>query len=136
VIGNSLKGKILVFATFFLGMVTGTLIYNVYDTRLRADAPEERSNRSAQREVGQFHDYLGLSPEQREQWNEIMQENRPEYDRLFEENRKLTAHNQARFEALREETRERVRQLLTAEQRQLYDDFNEKQRQRRQPRQR
>jgi Spy/CpxP family protein refolding chaperone len=82
--------------------------------------------------VGQFFDYLRLTPEQREQWNDIMVEDRPNYDRLFEENRKLIAPNQAKIEAIREKTRERIRAILTEEQRKLYNDFNEKQRQRRQ----
>ena len=130
-IGSSTKGKLLVFAVFFLGMVTGGLMISVYDTRLR-EAAEVGGGRRAQQDVGRFHDYLGLNPEQREQWNDIMQENRPEYDRLFEENRKLTAPNQARFEALREQTRERIRAILTEEQRQKYSEFNQKERERRQ----
>lgn len=125
------KGKMLVFGVFFLGMITGGLMMNVYETRFSAD-PAGGSGPRAQREVGQFFDYLGLSPEQREQWNDIMQENRPEYDRLFEENRKLTAPNRARFEALREQTRERIRGILTEEQWKKYGEFNQKERERRQ----
>jgi Spy/CpxP family protein refolding chaperone len=127
----SSKGKMLVFGVFFLGMITGGLVMNVYETRFNAEAAGG-SGRRAQQEVGQFFDYLGLSPEQREQWNDIMQENRPEYDRLFEENRKLTAPNRARYEALREQTRERLRAILTEEQREKYSQFNQKERERRQ----
>ena len=131
-IANALKGKMLVFAVFFLGMVTGALLINVYETRLKADAREESNGGKAQQEMGQFFDYLALSSEQRQQWTEIMQESQPEYDKLFAENRKLTEPTRPRFEALREQTRTRIRTILTEEQVKKYNEFNERQRQRRQ----
>jgi Spy/CpxP family protein refolding chaperone len=130
---SPIKGKVLVFATFFLGMITGALVVNVYETRIVADAPGEGSGRRAQQDVERFFDYLNLTPEQRQQWNDITQENRPEFDRIYEENRKLTAPNRARWDALQEQTRERIRSILTEEQRQRYNEFTERQRQRRQP---
>lgn len=128
---SALKGKMLVFGVFFLGMITGALLINVYETRLRADVPVGGPGQQAQ-ELGKFFDYLDLTGEQRDQWTAILQDAQPEYDRLFEENRKLTAPNRLKFDALREQTRERIRAILTEEQREKYNDLNERRRQQRQ----
>jgi len=102
-ISAAVKAKALVFGVFFVGALTGALVDNVYETRWNVDAdaaPERRS----QREVNRVYDFLGLSPEQQRQWKAVMQESRPEFDKLFEENRKLTAPNQPKFDALRAES--------------------------------
>ena len=129
-IGSAAKAKLLVFAVFFIGAVTGALIENVYETRMNADAEPETKSR---KEVNQVYDLLGLNAEQRQQWNNIMAQSKPDFDKLLEENRKLTAPNRAKFEALQEQTRSKVRAILTEEQKKMYNDINERRRQR-QPR--
>jgi uncharacterized membrane protein len=127
-IGTAGKAKLLVFGVFFVGAITGALIQNVYETRINAadTAPEKKS----QQEVNQVYDLLGLNAEQREQWKSIMQQSKPEFDRLLEENRKLTAPNRAKFDALQEQTRSKVRAILTEDQKKMYNDINERRRQR------
>lgn len=127
-IGSTAKAKLLVFAVFFVGAVTGALIQNVYVTRLDAadSAPEKRS----QREVNQVYDLLGLNAEQRQQWARIMDEAKPEVTKLFDENRRLTAPNREKFDAIQEQTRSKVRAILTEEQKKMYNDINERRRQR------
>jgi Spy/CpxP family protein refolding chaperone len=127
-IGNTAKAKLLVFAVFFVGAVTGALIQNVYMTRLDvADAaPEKRS----QREVNQVYDFLALDAKQRQQWTRIMDEVKPEVSKLLEENRNLTAPNRLKIEAIQEQTRSKVRAILSEEQKKMYNDFNERRRQR------
>jgi Spy/CpxP family protein refolding chaperone len=126
VIGSTAKAKLMVFAVFLVGAVTGALIQNVYVTRLDAadSAPEKRS----QREVNQVYDFLGLNAEQRQQWTRIMDEAKPEAAKLVEENRKLTAPNRAKFDAIQEQTRAKVRAILTEEQKKMYNDFLERRR--------
>jgi len=133
-IGSTGKARLLVFTVFFIGAVTGALVQNVYLTRLEAadSAPEKRS----QREVNQVYDLLGLSAEQRRQWKKIMEQAKPEFDKLFEENQKLTAPNRPKFDALGEQTRSKIRGILTEEQKKMYNDINEKRRLQRQSRSR
>jgi uncharacterized membrane protein len=128
VIGSAGKARLLVAAVFLVGAVTGALIQNVYVTRLdNADsAPEKKS----QRVVNQTYDLLGLSDKQRQQWTNIMRESRPEFTKLVEENKKLTAPNQPKFDALQEQTRSKIRAILTEEQKKMYNDINERRRQR------
>ncbi len=133
-IGGAGKAKLLVFSVFFIGAITGAVIQNVYVTRLEASdsAPEIRS----QREVNQVYELLGLNAEQRQQWTHIMDESKPEFTKLLEENRKLTAPNQPKFDALTEQTRNKIRAILTEEQKQMYNDINERRRLQRQARSR
>lgn len=125
-IASSVKGKLLVFAVFFLGMVTGALVFNVYETRIGSDT--ENLNARAQRDVEQVFNFLGLSPEQRDQWERIMQDAKPQFDRLNEENRRLTEPNRPKIQAVWEETRDKIRAILTPEQRDMYNELNEKRR--------
>jgi uncharacterized membrane protein len=128
VIGSTAKAKLLVFAVFFVGAVTGALVQNVYVTRLEVaeTAPEKRS----QSAVNQVYDFLDLDVQQRQQWTRIMDEVKPEVTKLLEENRNLTAPNRLKIEAIQEQTRSKVRAILTEEQKKMYNDFNERRRQR------
>jgi uncharacterized membrane protein len=127
-IGNTAKAKLLVFAVFFVGAVTGALVQNVYVTRVDvADAAPEKRSQSA---VNQVYDFLDLDAQQRQQWTRIMDEVKPEVSKLLEENRNLTAPNRLKIEAIQEQTRSKVRAILSEEQKKMYNDFNERRRQR------
>jgi Spy/CpxP family protein refolding chaperone len=128
VIGSAGRAKLLVAAVFLVGAVTGALIQNVYVTRL--DAADSAPEKKSQKEVNQTYDLLGLNAQQRQQWTSIMRESRPEFMKLVEENRKLTAPNQPKFDALQEQTRSKIRAILTEEQKKMYNDINERRRQR------
>ncbi len=117
-IARTLKGKILVFAVFFVGIAAGVLIADVYQTRVtgtREDVNSDRAQR-AQRDVSKFDDYLGLNEQQRQQVNKILEETRNQFQALRKE-------TQPRFQAIQEESRVKIRALLTDEQRQKYDEF-------------
>ena len=132
-IAGAARAKLLVFAVFLVGAITGGLVQNVYETRWNVDAdsaPEQKSRR----EMNRVYDFLGLNAEQREQWKTITQASQAEFNKLLAENRKLTEPNQPRFDALREETQGKIRAILTEEQRKKYNEFNERRRQERQPR--
>ncbi len=119
--GRSLKGKILVFAVFFIGIATGVLITDFYETRVAGMAPgtgtRDRASRAV-RDVSKFHDYLGLDQKQRQQVNEILDETRNEV-------RTLHKDTQPRFQSIQEESRARIRAILTEEQRKKYDEFRQ-----------
>lgn len=123
-IARSMKGKILVFAIFFIGIASGVLVANFYDARVngsRVDAPAERDQRAqrAQRNITKFWDYLGLTEQQREQAKRIGEETQNEF-------RKLRQETQPRFQAIEQESRNKIRALLTVEQRQKYDEFRKR----------
>ena len=126
-IGNPAKAKLLVFAVFLLGAVTGAVGLNLYQSRTDLEASPEKTSRQ---QVQRVQDLLGLTAEQRQQWKGIVEESNPEFNKLREENRKLTAPNQAKFDALFEKTRSKIRAILTDKQKKTYEEFNENQRRR------
>lgn len=130
-IGSAAKAKLLVFAVFLVGAVTGAAVEKVYETRSHAEVTPQKTAERATREL---QDYLDLSDEQRQQWTAIFQESRPETRRLIEENRKLTAANNLKMEELRDQTRSKIRMILTDEQKKKYEEHNERMRRRMQPR--
>jgi len=124
--GGASKAKLLVLAVFLLGVVTGAVVQNVYETR-KLDADPTGETRS-QRQVSRVQDLLGLTAEQRQQWKRIVEESNPEFTRLRDENRKLTEANQPKIDELMEKTRSKVRAILTDDQKKIYEDYNEKMR--------
>src|SRR2546426_5603235 len=119
-IARSAQGKILVFVVFFVGIATGVLISNFYETRVAtgtdATAAAPARVQRAQRDINKFYDYLGLDQKQREQFKKIGEETRSEFKKLREE-------TQPKYEAIQQESRTQLRALMNAEQRQKYDDF-------------
>ena len=121
-IARSLKGQLLVFTVFFIGIATGVLIANFYTTRVMTNTPDptprDRDQRAqrAQRDMNKFYDYLGLNQGQRDQMHKIGEETRHEFQQLRQE-------TQPRFEAIQEESRTKIRAILTNEQRVKYDEF-------------
>jgi hypothetical protein len=122
VIARSLKGKIVVFAVFFIGIASGVLITNFYETRVTGTSPALTDNRDrrsrAERDISKVHDYLGLSEEQRRQVNQILEETRDEV-------RKFRQETQPRFREIQEQSQARIRAILTEDQRVKYDDFRQ-----------
>jgi len=122
-IAGSIKAKLLVFAVFFIGILTGVLIANFYTTRVMTSStdtatPPDRTQR-AQRDINKFYDYLALDQNQREQMRKIGEDTRQEFQELRKE-------TQPRFEAIRQQSRAKIRAVLNDEQRTKYDEFNRK----------
>ena len=125
-ISSATRGKLLVFAVFVIGGLTGALIDNVYETRWRADVESVR--RSPQQLNQQLYDLLELSAEQRQQFQSILESSRPDFEKLFAENRKLLEPNRRKAADLQEQTRTKIRAILTEEQVKKYNEYNEKRR--------
>jgi len=126
VISSATRGKLLVFAVFVIGGLTGALIDNVYETRWRADVESVR--RSPQQLNQQLYDLLELSAEQRQQFQSILESSRPDFEKLFAENRKLLEPNRRKAADLQEQTRTKIRAILTEERVKKYNEYNEKRR--------
>ena len=132
-IARSIKAKVLVFAVFFIGILTGVLIANFYTTRVMTSSPDTASppdrTQRAQRDINKFYDYLGLDQNQREQMHKIGEETRQQF-------RDLRKETKPRFEAIQEESRAKIRAVLNDEQRTKYDEFRRKMDERRRNRNR
>jgi len=126
-IARSLQGKLLVFAVFFIGIATGILSASFYRTHIVTDmdarpnsnrqdrpSPQERAKRDQDR----FANYLGLDQKQRDQVMKILEETQGQF-------RELRGKVDPQFKAIAEESRTKIRAVLTEEQRQKYDKFRE-----------
>jgi Spy/CpxP family protein refolding chaperone len=126
VISSVTRGKLLVFVVFVIGVLIGGLIVDVYVTRWSTDTDSVR--RSPQQVNQQLFDLLELSAEQRQQFQSILESSRPDFEKLFAENRKLLEPNRRKAAELQEQTRTKIRAILTEEQVKKYNEFNEKRR--------
>jgi len=116
-IAGALKGKMLVFSVFFLGIVSGALLTNLWETRapqIVASDPKSANRAKADRDVNKFNDYLELTAEQKAQVSQILKDSRPEYKKISDQ-----------MDALRKQNRSQIRAILNDEQKKKYDDFNE-----------
>ena len=125
-ISSATRGKLLVFVVFVVGLLVGALIDSVYETRWRAEA--EAARRTPQQLNQQLYDLLELSAEQRQQFQSILEASRPDFEKLFAENRKLLEPNRRKAAELQEQTRVKIRAILTEEQVKIYNEYNEKRR--------
>jgi len=118
-IAGAIKGKMLVFSVFFMGILSGAILTNIWETRVISSvAPGEPKTdrvKAADRDVNKFNDYLGLTPEQKTQMSQILKDSRPEYRKIFDQ-----------MDALRKQTRGQIRTILTDDQKKKYDEFYEK----------
>jgi Spy/CpxP family protein refolding chaperone len=135
VISSTTRAKLLVFAVFVIGLLTGALIDSVYETRWNSN----RDQRGSQQQVNQeVYDLLELTPEQRQQFQSIVAASRPDFEKLWAENRKLLDEvlepNRRKAADLQEQTRTRIRAILTEEQIKKYNEYNENNEKRRQQR--
>lgn len=127
-IARAITGKILVFAVFFIGIFTGMLIINFYETRVAGSPPDtsDRRGRSSelQRDVNRVHDYLGLDQTQRERINLILEEGRSQV-------RDLRAETRPKVQAIEETTQAQIRAILNPNQIERYEKFRRDLRERR-----
>ena len=131
-IASATRAKLLVFAVFLLGALVGALIDNAYETRLRAQADSRRQQ--PQQQVQQICELVEATPEQCKQTKSIMDASVPDFQKLFAENRKLVEPNNRKMAELQEQTRTKIRAILTEEQARKYNEFNEANDRRRQRR--
>lgn len=124
-ISTATRGKLLVFAVFLVGGVVGAVLDNLYETRWNADL-----DRRSVREIQQLDDLLDLTPEQRQQRDSILEASRPDFEKLFAENRELLKPNNRKYADLQQLTRAKIRAILTEEQAKAYDEYYERRRQR------
>jgi hypothetical protein len=119
VIANAIKGKILVFSVFFLGMLSGALGLYVYETRIAESALAAGAGdrqQAAKRAYKRLHEYLGLREDQQKQVDGIMKT-------MGAESRKLLEPIRPQLDAVRDESRKQIRELLDDGQKVKYDEW-------------
>jgi Spy/CpxP family protein refolding chaperone len=101
---NKWQIRLAVLLIFAVGFVAGALTMNVYRARHLAAAPENHRGR-----FERMMEQLNLTAEQRDQVKAIFDDARTQLGEMRKESR-------PRFRAVREQTQERLRNVLTPEQ--------------------
>src|SRR5579864_2290998 len=110
------KAVLLVFVLFVLGIALGSVGTYVVTTRVRAARPQATLARNPVHTMAMYTRDLNLSPDQQNQIQAILNDTRSRYAELHE---KLDPE----YEQVRQQGRERIRQILTPEQRPKFEDL-------------
>jgi len=110
------KAVLLVFVLFVLGIGLGSVGTYVVTTRVQAARPHASLAHNPAGTVAMFTQGLGLSPDQQKQLEAIFNDTRSRYAALHQ---KLDPEH----EQVRQQGRERIRQILTPEQQPKLEDL-------------
>lgn len=114
---GSRKAVLLVFVLFVLGIALGSLGTYVVTTRVLAARPQLIPPRnSSPSHMAMFTRDLNLTPEQQNQIQAILNDTRAHYAALHE-------RLDPEYEQVRQQGRDRIRQLLTPDQRPKFEDL-------------
>jgi len=110
-LSNKIKAQLMLVTTFLLGVVIGAAGLYVYNRQFA-------SNLSSEQELlNDLSRSLELSPEQKSKVEEILKQSKQEYQELRNQNR-------PQFQAVRDRVRLRIKEVLSAEQQDRYDEWN------------
>lgn len=115
---RAFQAKALIISVFALGMISGLLLANVYDARVRGAERAKYESRGEERRqrMKTFEDSLNLTDSQRTEMDRILEETRGEF-------RRLRAESRPQFEAIFKGSHDRIRAILNPEQAARYDEF-------------
>jgi Spy/CpxP family protein refolding chaperone len=113
---GSRKAFLVVFVLFLLGIALGSVGTYVVTTEVQAARPHPSLSHNYAGTVAMFTHGLSLSPDQEKQLESIFNDMRGHYEALHQ---KLDPE----YEQVRHEGRERIRQILTPEQRPKFEDL-------------
>jgi hypothetical protein len=113
---GSRKAYILVLVLFVLGIGLGSVGTYLVTMRVQAARPQPAAVRVPGRAMAMFTRDLNLSPDQQSQIQTILSDTRARYAELH-------AKLDPEYEQVRQQGRDRIRQLLTAEQRPKFEDL-------------
>ena len=113
---GSRKAFLLVFVLFILGIALGSVGTYVVTSEVQAARPHASLSHNYAGTVAMFTHGLSLSSEQQKQLEVIFNDMRDHYDALHQ---KLDPE----YEQVRQQGRERIRQILTPDQRPKFEDL-------------
>ena len=113
---RTVQAKLLILAVFVVGVLSGAILMNVYETRVFGSDDRRQGGVS-------YVEYLQLTEAQEEDVAAILEGTRDGFRELREQTRPL-------YEQLREDTQTQIRELLTEPQQALYTEWIEDLRQR------
>jgi len=119
---NQSKARLIVVSVFVIGFAAGALSLNLYQ-QLNPSSKTNGPRGGAEYLIKRMNDEVGLASDQQDQIKKILDETREKYRAVREEMEPAIKNFEPRFNAVREESRNRIRALLTAEQLPKYEEM-------------
>lgn len=124
--GNSQsKARLIVVSVFVIGFAAGALSLNLYQ-RLNPSSKKDGPRGGAEVLIKRMNEEVGLAPDQQDQIKKILDETGEKYREIRKEMDPAIKNFEPRFNAVRHESRDRIRQLLTPEQLPKYEEMVQK----------
>src|SRR5215469_8367540 len=110
------KASLWLAVVFILGIALGGVLCYAFAHRSYAAAPQMTAEQRRAQKRAQLVEQVGLNSEQKTQVFAIL-------DQAQQETKAIHASTDAQFDAVRQKAREKIRQVLTVDQRPRFEDF-------------
>ena len=118
------KARLIVVSVFVIGVAAGALALNLYQ-QLSRSSDRNTPRSGTEMLLKRMNDKVGLASDQQEQIKKILDETADKYKDIRKEMDPVVKPLEPRFNSVRQETRDRIRALLTAEQLPKYEQMVE-----------
>ena len=116
------KARMIVVTVFVIGFAAGALSLNLYQ-QLNPSSKNNGPRGGPEYLIKRLNDEVGLKSDQQDQIKQILDETQEKYRAVRKEMEPAVKGFEPKFNAVREESRNRIRALLTAEQLPKYEDM-------------
>ena len=116
------KARVIVVSVFVIGFVAGALALNLYQ-RLTSSSNKDMPRNGTEFLIRRMNDKVGLTSEQQEQIKKILDETNDKYREIRKDIEPSIKPFEPRFNAVRQESRDRIRTLLTPDQLPKYEQM-------------
>lgn len=116
------KARLIVVTVFVIGFAAGALSLNLYQ-QLTNSKGKDRPHNGAEFLVNKMNEKVGLTSDQQEQIKKILDETNDKYREIRKDIEPRIKDVVPRFDTVRQESRDRIRALLTTEQLPKYEQM-------------
>lgn len=116
------KARLIVVSVFVIGFAAGALALNLYQ-QLSRSSDRNTPHSGTEFLLKRMNDKVGLATDQQEQIKKILDETADKYKDIRKEMDPMVKPFEPRFNSVRQESRDRIRALLTAEQLPKYEQM-------------
>lgn len=120
------KAQFIVVSVFVIGFAAGALSLNLYQRLTSSDSKKTPQRGGSEFLIKRMNEEVGLASDQQEQIKKILDETNDKYRELRKELDPAIKPFESRFNAVRQESRDRIRALLTPEQLPKYEEMVQK----------
>lgn len=119
------KARLIVVSVFVIGFAAGALALNLYQSLNGSNKKDPRRG-GTEFLIGKMNEEVGLTSDQQEKIRKILDETSDKYKQIRVEIDPLVKPFEPRFNAVRQESRDRIRALLSSEQLPKYEEMVQK----------